>query len=58
VQYIDYGNVETVDDSKVVNLIDDYAKPPPFAKRYWLLPFKPSGNQPDEVIIIIISIFV
>ena len=48
-QYIDYGNVEVVEDSKVVTLPDDYAALPAFAKRYWLLTYKPSGHQADEV---------
>jgi len=49
VQYIDYGNVETVQDSNVVVLPDDYATVPAFAKRYWLLAYKPSGRQAEEV---------
>jgi len=53
VQYIDYGNVETVQDSNVVVLPDDYATVPAFAKRYWLLAYKPSGRQAEEVLLVV-----
>lgn len=46
---MDYGNTEVIDDCKAVVLPDQYAALDPFARRYWLMAYKPSGRQADEV---------
>jgi Tudor domain len=47
--YVDYGNIEVVLCSAVMELPAQYASVPPYATRYWLYGYQPAAIPPAKM---------